>query len=164
MTSSVQNATDRLVQTLRSLYPSKPRVVVTEERLGWRPEDLFWDRVNVYLIEAEEDRVNSNDLLGTGCRPVALRYIVTFYGTGAGNNLEQVIGRLAGTLPLDDLAPPTTPLRPGETVMAPAPAALPGLYAFIAESGVERMAAIWGMFRRKYALSIIIEVRGVVVG
>jgi hypothetical protein len=150
MVDKIPQATDALVRTIRTCCHGAPKVAVTEARPGWRFEDLLGDRVNVYLFRVAEDRIAANDAIPS--RPVTLSYLVTFYGKGAGGDLELVMGRMAKSALLDG---------PAAATDAPMTS---GLFARVDRTGPEEMARIWSMFRRKYALSIVVDVTGTVLG
>jgi hypothetical protein len=149
MVGKIPEATDALLRTILACLERATRV--TEARPGWRFEDLFRSRVNVYLFQVTEDRLAANDALPSRPeqRPVTLSYLVTFYGKGAGGNAELVIERLAKSAALDVAA--------GVSISS-------GLFARVNETDNEEMAVIWGMFRRKYALSMVVDVKGTVLG
>lgn len=152
MVGKIPQATDALVRTIGSCFGT-PRVVVTQARPGWRLEDLLGDRVNVYLFQVTEDRLAANDMLPSRpeLRPVTLSYLVTFYGRGAGGNAEAVIGRLARSAALDAAVEENGTIVPS------------GLVGSVSRTRLEEMALVWGMLRRRHALSIVVEVKGAVL-
>lgn len=149
MSGDIRNATMALERTIGAALPAAGRPYVSVGRPGWSWRDLLGDRVNLCIVQSREDRGQTNDLLPSrpNTRAVSSTYLVTFYGKGVEDHLQAIMAALIRRpyLGADDGATST------------------GLKACLQNPSLEDMAEIWGLFRRKYALSIIIEVKGTIV-
>jgi hypothetical protein len=129
---------------------------ITSHRPGMTVFDLFRPRINVYLMEVNENPSRRNDFLssgGIGQNPpivLDLRYLITFYGPGNGpQNLLQGTVKAMAAKPVFD------------------PASAQNLSSnvhFMLESTNDReLEKVWSMMGVRHAPSLIYRANGLIV-
>jgi hypothetical protein len=142
MSGDIRKTTTALEKAIGAALPTAPRPYVSVGRPGWSWRDLLSNRVNLCLVKVSEDQCQSNELLPSrpNARAVFLTYMATFYGSAVEDHFQAVMGTLARQPYLEA-----------------------GLTALVLNPSLDELGAVWKLFRRKYALSLLIEVKGTIV-
>lgn len=156
MNETIAKLTTELCSYLRTSITEKPNAWITTRRPGMALSDIFWPRINVYLMEVNENPSLRNQFVpsaGNGqVFPVGLdlRYLFTFYGRGTlPQDLLQTALKAMSARPVFD---PTGGKTPASAVRL----SLEG-------TDITTLEKIWSMMGVRHAPSLIYRATGLIV-